>query len=171
LISSQLELHTLSTGRQARVETAETMLKQMLFRYQGNVSAALILGGVDFKGHHLCTIYPHGSTDSLPYVTMGSGSLAAMAVFEAYYKLNMTKENGIKLVQAAVNAGVLNDLGSGGNIDVTVITKDGVERIRNPLPVPRKYTREKGYQLPPGSTPILEQSVYVVEDGSEAMEL
>ncbi len=28
----------------------------------------------------------HHSTDKLPFVTMGSGSLAAMAVFEAGYK-------------------------------------------------------------------------------------
>lgn len=32
LISSQLELHRLSTGRQARVVTAMTLLKQMLFK-------------------------------------------------------------------------------------------------------------------------------------------
>ena len=36
----------------------------------------------------LLLIFKHekGSTDKLPYVTMGSGSLAAMAVFEAHYK-------------------------------------------------------------------------------------
>lgn len=33
LISSKLELHRLGTGREARVVTAMTMLKQMLFRY------------------------------------------------------------------------------------------------------------------------------------------
>jgi len=66
-----------------------TMLKRMLFKYQGHVSAALVLGGVDIDGPHLYTIYPHGSTDKLPFVTMGSGSLAAMAVFEAEYKDNM----------------------------------------------------------------------------------
>lgn len=49
-----------------------------------------MLGGVDLQGPHLHTIYPHGSTDELPYVTMGSGSLAAMAVFEAKYKKNLT---------------------------------------------------------------------------------
>lgn len=42
-------------------------------RYQGHVSAALVLGGVDFRGPHLFTVYPHGSTDSLPFCTMGSG--------------------------------------------------------------------------------------------------
>ncbi|OWK10675.1 PSMB7, partial [Cervus elaphus hippelaphus] len=71
LISSNLELHSLSTGRLPRVVTANRMLKQMLFRYQGYIGAALVLGGVDVTGPHLYSIYPHGSTDKLPYVTMG----------------------------------------------------------------------------------------------------
>ena len=90
LISSQLELHRYATNRQPRVVTALTMLKQLLFRYQGHVSAALVLGGVDCTGPHLHTVYPHGSTDELPYVSMGSGSLAAMAVLESTFKPNMT---------------------------------------------------------------------------------
>jgi len=89
LISSQLALHRLATGRESRVTTANTMLKQMLFRYQGHVSAALVLGGVDITGPSLHTIYPHGSSDSLPFVTMGSGSLAAMAIFEAHWKKDL----------------------------------------------------------------------------------
>lgn len=48
-----------------------------------------MLGGVDATGPHLFTVHPHGSTDKLPYVTMGSGSLAAMAVFESEWKANM----------------------------------------------------------------------------------
>ena len=40
---------------------------------QGHVSAALVLGGYDINGPQLSTVYPHGSTDSNPYVTMGSG--------------------------------------------------------------------------------------------------
>jgi 20S proteasome subunit beta 2 len=59
-------------------------------RYQGHVGAALVLGGVDPTGPHLFTIAPHGSTDKLPYVTMGSGSLAAMAVFESSWKPNLS---------------------------------------------------------------------------------
>lgn len=58
--------------------------------YQGQVGAALVLGGVDATGPHLFTVAPHGSTDKLPYVTMGSGSLAAMAVFESSWKPDMT---------------------------------------------------------------------------------
>jgi 20S proteasome subunit beta 2 len=35
-------------------------------------------------------VYPHGSTDTLPFATMGSGSLAAMSVFESKYKEGLT---------------------------------------------------------------------------------
>ena len=44
------------------------------YRYQGYISAALVLGGVDVTGPHLYSIHPHGSTDKLPYVTMGKDS-------------------------------------------------------------------------------------------------
>ncbi|KAG6964742.1 hypothetical protein JG688_00007574 [Phytophthora aleatoria] len=123
LISSQLELHRLNTDTQSRVVTAMTLLKKMLFQYQGHVSAALVLGGVDITGPHLYTIYPHGSTDKLPFVTMGSGSLAAMSVFEHGYKDDMTEDDAKKLVQEAILAGIFNDLGSGSNVDVTIIKK------------------------------------------------
>ena len=91
----------MATGKQPRMVTACTMLKRMLFRYQGNVSAALVLGGVDCDGPSLFMVYPHGSTDKLPYGTMGSGSLAAMAVFESQYKSGMNVEEAKALVHAA----------------------------------------------------------------------
>ena len=61
----------------------------LLLRYQGHVGAALVLGGVDASGPQLFTVAPHGSTDKLPYVTMGSGSLAAMAVFESTWRAGL----------------------------------------------------------------------------------
>ena len=76
------------------------------------------------------TIAPHGSSDRLPYVSMGSGSLAAMAVFEDRYRPDMTLEEGKRLVADAIRAGIFNDLGSGSNVDLCVITKDNAEMIR-----------------------------------------
>lgn len=52
--------------------------------------------------HPTLQIYPHGSTDSLPYCTMGSGSLNAMAVFEAGYKDDMSREEAVDLVTKAI---------------------------------------------------------------------
>lgn len=89
LISSNMQLHELNTRKRPRVVTAMTMLKQRLFQYQGHIGAALVLGGYDVSGPQLFTIAPHGSTDKLPYVTMGSGSLAAMSVFESGWRPGM----------------------------------------------------------------------------------
>lgn len=130
LIASQLELHRLNTGREVPVVTANTLLKRMLFRYQGHISAALVLGGVDNTGSYIYQIHPHGSTDSLPYTTMGSGSLAAISVFEARYKSDMDEEEGKKLVRDAIAGGVFNDLGSGSNIDLCVIKRGSAEYLR-----------------------------------------
>ena len=61
-------------------------------------------------GPHLYTIAPHGSTDKLPYVTMGSGSLAAMAIFENGWKKDMSREDAIQLVVHAIEAGIFNGM-------------------------------------------------------------
>jgi 20S proteasome subunit beta 2 len=151
LISSQLNLQRRNTGEPSRVVCALTRLKRFLFGYQvggawaprlrtagrvafpsqGYVSAALVLGGVDQDGPHLHTIAPHGSTNKLPYVTMGSGSLAAMAIFEDEFKKDMSKEDAMELVHRAILSGIQNDMGSGSNVDLLVITKTGVEDHRN----------------------------------------
>lgn len=80
---------------------------------------------------------------------MGSGSLAAMAVFESKYREGLTvsslhcsrftrnefhslwlndivslqRDEGIKVIAEAICSGIFNDLGSGSNVDICVITK------------------------------------------------
>ncbi|XP_058097911.1 proteasome subunit beta type-7-A-like [Magnolia sinica] len=160
MVSSQLQLHRYATGRESRVITALTLLKSHLFSYQGYVSAALVLGGVDFTGPHLHTIYPHGSTDTLPFATMGSGSLAAMAIFESKYREGLTRDEGIKLVSEAICSGIFNDLGSGSNVDVCVITKGCTEYLRNhKLPNPRTYVSSRGYSFTKGQTEVLSTKI------------
>ncbi|XP_054854504.1 proteasome subunit beta type-7 [Eublepharis macularius] len=163
LISSNMELHLLSTGRLPRVVTANRMLKQMLFRYQGYIGAALVLGGVDVTGPHLYSIYPHGSTDKLPYVTMGSGALAAMAVFEDNFKPDMEEEAAKQLVRDAIAAGIYNDLGSGSNIDLCVISKNKLDFLR-PYDMPNKKGERQGrYKCERGTTGILTEKVTLLD--------
>jgi len=159
-MESQLELHRLNTNRESRVVTVLTMLKQMLFRYQGHVGAALIIGGYDVNGPHLHSVAPHGSSDTLPYATMGSGSLAAMSIFESEFKEGMTEEQAKQLVAKAIRAGIFNDLGSGSNVDLCVIKKGKTDYLRGyEFPVKRSYRREKGFSFPPGTTAVLSETV------------
>ena len=170
MVSSALELHRYAVGRNSRVVTALTLLKSHLFRYQGHVSAALVLGGVDVTGAHLHTVYPHGSTDTLPFVTMGSGSLAAMAVFEADYRENLSREDACALVARAIKAGIFNDLGSGSNVDLCVITASGREYLRNwETPNERTYTRAKGFVFPRGTTQLSQRAVAIAAAASPAL--
>jgi 20S proteasome subunit beta 2 len=160
MVSSQMELHRLATGRDSRVVTALSLLKSHLFKYQGQVSAALVLGGYDCNGPHLFTVYPHGSTDALPYVTMGSGSLAAMAVFEQGYKEGLTLEDAKLLVARSIRAGIFNDLGSGSNVDLCVINKEGKTYLRNyECPNERTYASTKGFHFAPGTTPVVKKDM------------
>lgn len=167
MIASQLELHRLFTSRTVRVATANQMLKQYLFRYQGHVGAALVLGGVDVTGPHIYCIFPHGSSDTLPYATMGSGSLAAMAVFESRYKDNMDEKEAIKLVRDAIAAGIFNDLGSGSNVDICVIRKGSVDYLRTYDEANKKGVRQNSYRYPRGATAVLKTEIIKInEDGT-----
>jgi hypothetical protein len=123
---------------------------------------------------------------------MGSGSLNAMAVFEAGFKEDMTREEAMALVAAAIRrcarprcrgrrrtarlaaspmrrpraaltaplpppfppprSGVYNDLGSGSNVDLCVITKDDVDYLRNyEFLMGKTYTREFPVKYPKGT--------------------
>jgi len=144
-----------------------------LNRHQGHIGAALILGGVDVDGPQLYSIAPHGSTDKLPYVTQGSGSLAAISIFESQWRENMERDEAIELVKEAVKAGILNDMGSGFNIDLVVIEKDRVEycpRIEVPCPTVEKV---ENYKFRPGTTAILSESFrnFVTITEGDAMDI
>lgn len=164
MISSKLTLHRLETNKQSRVATAMTMLKRHLYRYQGHVSAALVLGGVDVEGPFLATIAPHGSTDRLPFVTMGSGSIAAMAAMEAGFKDNMTAEEAKALVHNAIVNGIFNDPYSGTQVDVCVITKDKTElTIGYDQPNDRKFPKVE-IDFPKGTANVYKEEITKLVD-------
>merc|ERR1719486_1477037 len=171
LMESQMALLRMATKSQTRVCTVVRRLSQMLFKYQGYVGCALVLGGVDVTGPHLYQIYPHGPTDMLPFTSMGSGSLAAMAILESEYRSGMTQEEGMALVQKAIRAGIFNDLGSGGNVDVCVITKDGGTIHRNiETPNPRKF-KAQYKAFPKGITPILKSDIWTLVKEDDDVEM
>ena len=142
-----------------------TMLKQHLFRYQGHIGAYLVVAGVDPTGVGLFTVHAHGSTDKLPYVTMGSGSLAAMAVFESTWKAHCTRDEAIKVCSEAIKAGIFNDLGSGSNVDVCVIEKDKpTQLLRNYIRPNDRVNKERNYKFARGTTAVLNEKVISKDD-------
>jgi 20S proteasome subunit beta 2 len=168
LVASQLELLRMDLhlphATSLRVAAAVTRISRLLFRYQGNVSAALILGGVDkAEGPQLYSIHPHGSSMRFAYTSMGSGSLAAIAVLESSWEPDMEEAEAVALVQRAISAGIFNDLGSGSNCDICVIRSDGAVDYQRPsltlndiAPLRAAITRSTRLDMKPGTTPILD---------------
>jgi 20S proteasome subunit beta 2 len=100
---------------------------------------------------------------------MGSGSLAAMAVFESGWRPNMEvtcmpffqydsgspflqREDALALVTSAVSAGIFNDLGSGSNVDACVITASHTEMLRNFVKPNERVQKERVYRFRKGTT-------------------
>lgn len=141
-----------------------TMLKQHLFQYQGHIGAYLVVAGVDPTGTHLFTVHAHGSTDKLPYVTMGSGSLAAMSVFETQWQSKLDEAQAIKLCSDAIQAGIWNDLGSGSNVDVAVITADKTRLLRNYIKPNERTKKLQSYKFARGTTAVLNDKIVKKEE-------
>ena len=91
---------------------------------------------------------------------MGSGSLNAMAVFESGFQEGMDRDAAVDLAARAVKAGIYNDLGSGSNVDLCVITAAGVEYLRGfEVLAGRTYERTYPVVYPPGTTKVAKEVV------------
>mmetsp|Transcript_8172 Transcript_8172/g.12155 ORF Transcript_8172/g.12155 Transcript_8172/m.12155 type:complete len:496 (-) Transcript_8172:108-1595(-) len=116
----------------ASVSAVCKFFRDELYRGQGHIGANLVLGGYEYSAEKalLVAIHPHGSLDLVDYTALGSGGLAAMAILDSRYKSDITLDEAVELVTAAVRAGITNDLGSGSQIDMCIIKKGGVEYRR-----------------------------------------
>lgn len=161
MIERNMEIHRLNTNEQVRVATVVKRLSKYLFQYQGYIGCHLVLGGVDITGPSLYQIHAHGSTDRLPFTAMGSGSLCAMSVLESRYSEDMTVEQGKELVADAIGSGTKNDLASGGNIDLCIISAGGEKKhlIGYRTPNDRLYKAQYP-KFTKGTTPLLDNPVF-----------
>ncbi|KAI6174996.1 Proteasome subunit beta [Aphelenchoides bicaudatus] len=172
MLSANLRLQELNSGRKARIITAVKMAKQHLFQYQGYIGAYLLIGGYDFTGPHLYNVSANGFDLHLPFHADGSGSYCAMAILERDYKVDMTIEEGKDLVRRALEAGMHGDNFSGNAYNLIVLDKNGAN-FEGPL-IPSFCTTpeniELSYKYKPGATKVLKQKTFKY-DVVETMEI
>uniref|UniRef100_A0A8C2J0G4 Proteasome subunit beta n=1 Tax=Cyprinus carpio TaxID=7962 RepID=A0A8C2J0G4_CYPCA len=150
IISSNLELHSLSTGRLPRVATANRMLKQMLFSF-------LLM-------HYACKLVKT-HMNSLFHCSKDNDDAGCVD----------QEEEAKRLVRDAIAAGIFNDLGSGSNIDLCVITKGKVDYLRPHDVANKKGVRTGNYRYKHGTTGVLAKTVTplnleVVEENVQTMD-
>merc|ERR1712226_775544 len=104
-----------------------------------------------------------GTTAPMPFVAMGSGSLCALSVLEAGYKMDMDEDSAKQLAKDAISAGIFNDLGSGSNVDLCVIKKDSTEYLRTFASENAKGVRQGDYTYKPGTTAVRKREVMKID--------
>ncbi len=78
------------------------------------------LYGIDLLG----TLYEESE-----YISFGSGSPFSLGVLEADWKPNMTKTKGIDLIRTAISSSKERDAGSGFELQICTIDKNGFTQI------------------------------------------
>jgi 20S proteasome subunit beta 2 len=143
--------NSLLVGRVSLAQVC-SFLQEKLWKGQGNLGVNLILGCVDSHKAYLRALHPHGSMDvDLPFAALGSGGLAAMSILERGFHPNLTVTEATELVQAAIVAGIQNDLGSGSQVDLCIIAPDGTSQLTRCV-VPSQVL--EGIDPPPMEIPL-----------------
>ncbi|KAA6404247.1 MAG: putative Proteasome subunit beta type-7 [Streblomastix strix] len=166
MVASQVRLLELNMNRTPRVDTICVRLKRHLFQYQGHVGAHVILGGVDFLGSHLYSVSNYGNASSEDFVVNGSGSYAAMSVFEAKFRDGLEEEEAAQIATEAIRAGIINDEGSGFYVNLVIIRKKPLapygeveERYHVERPAPRQEKIEGLFTIKKGTTEVMREIV------------
>ena len=79
------------------------------------------LYGIDLLG----TLYEESE-----YISFGSGSPFSLGVLESDWKANLTKAKGIELLKTAISASRERDAGSGYELQICTIDKDGFKKVQ-----------------------------------------
>lgn len=87
-----------------------------------------------------------------------------MSVFETQWTRDMSREAAVKLCSNAIWAGIFNDLGSGSNVDVCVITPEKTELLRNYMTPNVREEKKRNYKFARGTTAVLREKVVTRED-------
>ena len=90
-----------------------------------------------------------------------------MSVFETQWKPKLTREEAIKLAADAIQAGIFNDLGSGSNVDVCVITEEKTTLMRNYITPNVREQKQRNYRFKRGTTAVLNEKVITREEISK----
>jgi len=129
IIRANIKLYELESNRRASVKSVARLTANLLFqnRLYPYISQ-LLIGGYDDEGPHLYSLDPLGSIiEEDAFASTGSGSVIAYGVLEDGYSSDLDTRKAIELAKKAIDAARKRDAASGGEIQLIVITKKGIE--------------------------------------------
>ncbi|MFW9826055.1 MAG: proteasome subunit beta [Candidatus Thorarchaeota archaeon] len=109
-----------------------SICRNILFSGRSYFITMMIIGGYSIKEKSgklygidlLGTLY-----EEKEYISFGSGSPFSLGVLEADWKPNLTKAKGIELIKTAISSSKERDAGSGYELQLCTIDKNGFEQV------------------------------------------
>lgn len=111
------------------VKVAARVLQQFQYEYKDNLSAALIVCGVDnVDGPQIYSVGIGGTVTRQQVVLSGSGSAFIYGYVDTNFKPGMSKQDAKQFLKNAVTLAMYRDNSSGGIIRIMDITDSGYTR-------------------------------------------
>ncbi len=131
-------LEHVQSGKIPQVSKIANIMRNILFNGRSFFYAWHIVGGVQNEGDNwVGHIYPIDflgfMSENEQFASLGSGSAYALGVIEDEYYPEITEKEGMELAKKALDASRARDAGSGFEIQMVVINKDGLRAISGPL--------------------------------------
>ena len=124
-----IDIQSIELGNFPPVESAASVMREIVFNNRNSLSASLICSGWDpYKGYQIYAINQVGFKTEGDYAVSGSGSVFITGYMDANYKPNMTKVAAKEFLKNCISLAVFRDGSSGGCMRIIDITKDKVER-------------------------------------------
>lgn len=125
MVKHYLSQHILELGEDPAVATAANLFRIIAYNNKDNLSAAMIIGGVDKKGAHLYSIPLGGTLYEVKVYASGSGSTYIQGLIDATFREGMTRSETEAFVAKTISHAMARDGSSGGMIRIMTITADG----------------------------------------------
>jgi len=126
-IAALAKIRRMEIKREVPPNTIAKMMSNMMYeRRFFPLLTQVIVGGLVGKPT-IYTLDPLGSVLPDDYAAVGTGAEMALGVLDPQYKKDFTEAQAVELAVKSVRAASMRDSASGDNIDVLVITKNGVK--------------------------------------------
>ena len=116
-------------GDKPLVKVAARIVQQLQYEYKDNLSAGIIMCGIDkVDGPQIYSIGLGGTTVRQEIVMSGSGSAFIYGFVDTHFKPNMSRQEAKEFLKQAVTLAMYRDNSSGGIIRMMDITHEGYTR-------------------------------------------
>jgi proteasome beta subunit len=124
-------LYRLQNKELMPVKSAARLCSNVLFnnRYFPYYVQIIMAGFTKAEGGQIHNIDLFGSMSTEKFISTGSGSPVAYGYLESEYKPDMTVDEAYKVAMHAIAAAIRRNAGTGDNINVAIIDKDGYREL------------------------------------------